>query len=187
MQDALTRAVYGKEAPTAKALFYEVADKTMDGTEVHMSQYAGSVLLLVNVASKCGLTKASYEELPKLHDEFGARGLKILAFPCSQFAGQEFGESEQICEFVKTYDEKMTDKLIFFEKGDVNGANAREVFSFLKQKLPNEDGTTDIRWNFTKFLVDHEGNPYKRYGPQTNPFQLKDDIEELLKKKETSS
>ena len=106
------------------------------------------VLLAVNVASKWGATKVSYTQLPKLHDEFGALGLKILAFPCNQFGGQEPGTNEEIMEFVKQFDADMANKLVFFDKTDVNGANAREVYSFLKQKLPNEDGSLDVRWNF---------------------------------------
>lgn len=81
-------------------------------------------------------------------DQYGARGLRVLAFPCNQFGGQEPGTSEQIQEFVAKYDPKMTEKLVFFEKADVNGAKAREVYSFLKSKCPNSDGTVDIRWNF---------------------------------------
>ena len=77
----------------------------------------------------------------------------------------------------------MDKKLVFFEKADVNGSNAREVYSYLKQALPNEDDSTDVRWNFAKFLVDHEGTPFKRYGPKTEPFAIKEDIEALLKKK----
>lgn len=87
-------------------------------------------------------------------------------------------------KFVEKFDAQ--DKLIFFEKADVNGANAREVFGFLKNKLPSDDGSSDIRWNFAKFLVDHEGTPYKRFGCQTPPFDMKESIEILLKKKEES-
>lgn len=76
------------------------------------------------------------------------------------------------------------DKFVWFEKGHVNGKDTREVYSFLKNKLPAEDGTSDIRWNFAKFLVDHEGTPFKRYGPKTEPDAIKADIEELLKKRE---
>lgn len=117
-------------------------------------------------------------------DEYGKRGLKVLAFPCNQFGGQEPGTAEEILKFVKKFD--CHDKLTFFEKGDVNGAGTREVFSFLKREIKSEDGTSDIRWNFAKFLIDHKGAPYKRYGPKTSPFAMKDDIEELLKRKEAS-
>jgi glutathione peroxidase len=85
-------------------------------------------------------------------DEYGSRGLKVLAFPCNQFGKQEPGTPEEIMAFVKTFDPNMLEKLNFFEKQDVNGANAREVFSFLKKALPAEDGTTDVRWNFSKYI-----------------------------------
>jgi len=107
-----------------------------------------------------------------------------LAFPCNQFGSQEPGSPEDIMEFVKKFDPDMLQKLDFFENTHVNGKKTREVFSFLKNSLPSSDGTTDIRWNFAKFLVDHEGVPFKRYGPTTEPFAMKDDIESLLKKKE---
>jgi len=133
------------------------------------------------------LTKQNYTEFSQLVDEYGAKGLKILAFPCNQFGGQEPGSHEDILNFVE---EKFgaKDKLTFFEKAPVNGKETREVFSFLKKKLPSDDGSADIRWNFAKFLVDHEGTPYKRFGPKTNPFAMKENIDELLKKKgETSA
>ena len=94
------------------------------------------------------------------------------------------GTHQQILDFVKNkYGAE--EKITFFEKNDVNGKNTREVFSFLKQALPNGDGSTDVRWNFVKFLLDHEGTPIKRYAPKDNPYEkMKDDIEELLDKKE---
>ena len=104
---------------------------------------------------------------------------------CSNTAQQESGTNEEILEFAESFDAR--EKFTFFEKGSVNGKDAREVFSFLKQKLPSEDGSTDIRWNFTKFLVNHKGEPYKRSSPTIAPAIMKDDIEFLLKKKEAES
>jgi len=115
-------------------------------------------------------------------DEYGDRGFKVLAFPCNQFGGQEPGTHEEIMEFANQFGAR--DKFTFFEKGSVNGAETREVYTFLKNALPWEDGTRDIRWNFAKFLVSHEGIPYKRFGSTEDPFSMKDDIEHLLKKKE---
>lgn len=92
------------------------------------------------------------------------------------------GTHDEILAFVDTKFQSK-DKFTWFEKGHVNGKETREVYSFLKNKLPAEDGTTDIRWNFAKFLVDHEGMPFKRYGPKTNPEDMKDDIEQLLAKR----
>jgi glutathione peroxidase len=131
------------------------------------------------------LTVQNYTEFSSLADEFGPRGLKILAFPCNQFGAQEPGTHEEILKFVEKFN--CREKLIFFEKAHVNGAKTREPFGFLKKALPSSDGTTDIRWNFTKFLIDHTGQPYKRYSPQTSPFELKNDISALLEKKEKSS
>jgi glutathione peroxidase len=94
------------------------------------------------------------------------------------------GTHEEILKFVDGFFPH--EKFTWFEKGEVNGSGTREVYSFLKRELPNHDGTGDIRWNFAKFLVDHEGKPYKRYGPKTAPLDMKDDIEELLKRKQSS-
>merc|ERR1712157_47542 len=129
--------------------------------------------------------KQNYTELVKLSDDYRNRGLEILAYPCNQFLKQEPGTNDEILAFVDKYGAR--DKLVFFEKADVNGAKAREVFGFLKNKLPNDDGSCDVRWNFAKFLVDHEGNPYKRFGPKTSPFEMRDSIETLLDKKEGKS
>lgn len=110
--------------------------------------------------------------------------MQVLAFPCNQFGGQEPGTHDEILKFAHQFD-NADEKYDFFEKGDVNGANTRQVFSFLKQKLPNEDGTNDIRWNFNIFLVDQEGNPTQRFQPSKTPYdELKPNIEELLKKAE---
>lgn len=128
------------------------------------------------------MTKANYVQFSKLYDEYNSKGLKLLAFPCNQFAAQEPGTREEILDFVES-NFGAKDKFVWFEKGDVNGQDTREVYSFLKQKLPAEDGSTDIRWNFAKFLVDREGTPVKRYGPQTAPKDMTADIEELLAKK----
>jgi len=117
-------------------------------------------------------------------EEYGKRGFQVLAFPCNQFGAQEPGTNEEILKFVDGFFPH--EKLNWFEKGDVNGAKTRETFSFLKRELPNKDETADVRWNFAKFLVDHQGIPYKRYGSKKPPLSIKDDIEFLLKKKESS-
>jgi len=166
--------------------FYDLADRDMDGNEVKMDKFKGDVLCVVNVASEWGLTKSNYVQFSKLFDEYDSRGFKILAFPCNQFGGQEPGTHDEILEFVESkFGAK--DKFTWFEKADVNGKDAREVYSFLKDSLSAEDGTKDIQWNFGKFLVDHEGNPFKRYHPKFNPEDMVTDIEELLKKKEADA
>jgi len=187
VQDKVTKAMYGKEVPVQTKSFYDLMDRDMDGREVRMSDFKGYVLCVVNVASKWGATKLNYTGLTKLADEYGSRGLKILAFPCNQFNKQEPGTHAEILDFVeKKFGAKK--KLTFFEKADVNGKNTRPVFSFLKQKLPNKDGSTDVRWNFSKFIIDHEGNPYERYSLGNDPYEkMKDSIEELLRRKEVAS
>jgi glutathione peroxidase len=185
LQDLGTKVVFGKEPKVTKTNFYDLVDKDMAGKVVPMSNFKGSVLLVTNVASFWGLTKQNYTELNALMDELGPRGLKVLAFPCNQFAKQEPKSHDEILKFVEKFG--CREKLTFFKKGHVNGSKTREIFGFLKNALPSSDGTKDIRWNFAKFLVDHNGQPFKRYGSKTSPFTFKDDIEELLQKKEKSS
>ena len=125
------------------------------------------------------MTKRDYSQLATLADEYGERGFKILAFPSGQFLNQEFDDNSEIEKFVN---EKMgmKDKLVLFEKANVNGKDAREVFTFLKDKL----GGGQISWNFNKFLVDPHGNPYSRWGAQDEPSVMISDIEKLLDQKE---
>lgn len=183
-KDPATKACFGKEKAAPKGEFYKLIDRDMNGNEVQMSTFEGKVLIAVNVASYWGLTKQNYTELVKICNDYGSRGLEVLAFPCNQFAREEPGTHEEILLFADKFNAR--DNLIFFEKADVNGASAREVFSFLKTKLPNDDGSNDnsISWNFAKFLIDHNGNPYKRYDPETSPFEMKNDIEILMNAKE---
>lgn len=111
----------------------------------------------------------------------------MLAFPCNQFGGQEPWDHEGILNFVEKKWTGLKDKIVWFEKGDVNGSNSREVFSFLKQRLSDDDGVENISWNFTKFLIDRDGNPCQRFGPKTSPLEFKERIEELLEKKTESA
>jgi len=181
IQDASTRAIFGKETLSKSKAFYDVIDQDMDGKDVEMSSFKNNVLLFVNVASKWGLTKLNYTQLPLIVDEYGQQGFKVCAVPCNQFGGQEPGSHEEILKFADKYGAR--DKFTWFKKGDVNGSKARDLYSFMKQALKNEDGTSDVRWNFAKFLIDHEGIPYKRYGAKTPPDDIKKDIEILLEKK----
>jgi len=183
-QDLVTKAIFGKEDVTMKEEFYDCVDRDMEGNQVKMEQFKGNVLLAVNVASKWGLTNQNYTELRKLLDDYKGKPFKVLGFPCNQFGGQEPGTHEDILNFVDKYG--LRDDVVWFEKADVNGANAREVFSFLKKTLPADDGTSDIRWNFSKFLIDADGVPTKRYGPQLPPLDIKSDIQALLRKAEAN-
>lgn len=121
----------------------------------------------------------NYTQLIELIDKYGDRGFKVLAFPCNQFLKQEPGGESEINSCIRLHG-GVRERLVVFSKADVNGANARPVFTYLKNKLPFKDGTTNVLWNFGKFLVDHEGVPYKRYGSQTEPTSMAEDIEALL-------
>ncbi|KAJ0398310.1 hypothetical protein P43SY_000832 [Pythium insidiosum] len=183
-QEALVGALVGigmqyREAATmdldvVKSI-YMLKDVDIDGNEVQFETYKGKVLLIVNVASNCGLASSNYAELVQLHERYHAEGLEILAFPCNQFGGQEPGTSDEIKAFVAGFKCEFR----FFQKGDVNGPGSREVFSFLKARLPGASGSY-IKWNFTKFLIDRNGQPAKRFAPTDSPLLMEDDISDLL-------
>ena len=157
----------------------KVTDLTVraaDGRDVALSDYAGQVLLIVNTASKCGFTP-QYEGLEALHRRFADRGFEVLAFPCNQFGAQEPGDAAEIASFCSlTYDVTFP----VFAKVDVNGENAAPIFNHLKKAQKGVLGTEAIKWNFTKFLVNREGEVVQRYAPTTKPEDLVKDIEALL-------
>ena len=149
--------------------------KQSDGSVESMSKYKGKVLLIVNTASKCGFTP-QYEGLEKLHKDFSDRGLEILAFPCNQFGNQEPGDADEIKNFCTlNYDVSFP----LMKKIEVNGKDEDPLWTFLKSEKSGLLGSR-IKWNFTKFLVDREGNVVARHGPAVKPEQLKSDIEALL-------
>ena len=149
--------------------------KQADGSMQDLSAHKGKVLLIVNTASKCGFTP-QYEGLEKLHQEFKDQGLEILAFPCNQFGHQEPGDADEIKNFCSlNYDVSFP----LMEKIDVNGDGADPLWKYLKSEKSGLLGSR-IKWNFTKFLVDREGNVVARYGPAVKPEQLKSEIEALL-------
>lgn len=149
--------------------------KQADGSIRDLSAHKGKVLLIVNTASKCGFTP-QYEGLEKLHQEFKDQGLEILAFPCNQFGHQEPGDADEIKNFCSlNYDVSFP----LMEKIDVNGDDADPLWKYLKSEKSGLLGSR-IKWNFTKFLVDRDGNVVARYGPAVKPEQLKSEIEALL-------
>lgn len=157
--------------------FYNFNVKNMRGEEISMSTYKNSVLLVVNVASKCGYTP-QYEGLEKLYKAYKRQGFGILGFPCNQFGGQEPGSHTEIQNFCKI-NYGVTFPL--FAKIDVNGENTDPLYVYLKNQAPGFLGSKSIKWNFTKFLIDRKGNIIKRYGSSTKPADLANDIEKLLK------
>jgi len=148
----------------------------LDGTATTLEDWRGQVLLIVNVASQCGLTP-QYAGLEALHRRFAARGFSVLGFPCNQFGGQEPGEAQDIAQFCSlTYDVTFP----MFAKVDVNGEKAHPLWKHLKGERPGLLGTEAIKWNFTKFLVDRGGNVVKRYAPTDEPDGIAKDVERYL-------
>ncbi len=148
----------------------------LDGTERALADWRGKVLLIVNVASRCGLTP-QYTGLEALQRRYAARGFEVLGFPCNQFAGQEPGSAEEIRSFCST---KYDISFPLFAKVDVNGDGAHPLWKHLKEEKPGLLGIEAIKWNFTKFLVDREGRVIKRYAPTDEPSSIERDIEAAL-------
>lgn len=154
---------------------YDFSAKTLDGEEVSLEKYKGHVCIIVNVASRCGHTKSNYEQFVELYDKYSeSKGLRILAFPCNQFGGQEPGDSNKISEFIK----KKNVKFDVFEKISVNGKNAHPLWKFLQEKIAGPKGKP-IKWNFTKFIIDEEGKVVSRHQPSVKPLTLIDSLEKV--------
>lgn len=179
------------------AKIYDFKTTSNKGGEVDFSQYEGKVLLIVNTASKCGFTP-QYDGLEDLYQKYKDQGLVIIGFPCDQFNGQEPGSNEEIAEFCRL-NHGVTFPLM--AKTEVNGPNAEPIFEFLKAQAPVEEyigfkakatakmlkglsksmeKDSDIRWNFTKFLVSRDGTVIKRYAPTTTPADIEKDIKGIL-------
>jgi len=156
--------------------FYDFKALTLQGKEVGMDTYKGKVILVVNTASKCGLTP-QFEGLEKLYRDYKDKGLVILGFPCNQFANQEPGSEKDIAEgCLINYGVTFP----MFSKIDVNGENAHPIYKYLKSELKGGIFGSKIKWNFAKFMLDRTGKPYKRFSPTTSPEKLRSDIEKLL-------
>jgi phospholipid-hydroperoxide glutathione peroxidase len=149
---------------------YDFHANDITGKDVPLEKYRGHVLIIVNVASNCGLTETNYKQLQELYNKYSEKnGLRILAFPCNQFAGQEPGTPEEIQNFVKQYNVTFD----MFEKIDVNGENAHPLWKWLKTKQHGTI-TNDIKWNFTKFIVNKEGKAVERFAPSTEPLSMEE-------------
>lgn len=154
----------------------DLALTSLDGTPRRLSDLAGTALLVVNVASRCGFTP-QYAGLEALHRRFAPRGFAVLGFPCNQFASQEPATEAEIGAFCQaTYDVTFQ----MFAKVEVNGPGAHPLFRHLKAAVPGLLGSERIKWNFTKFLVDPNGTVVRRYGPATKPEAIAKDVEALL-------
>lgn len=159
----------------AQSVFdFSAAD--LRGQPQPLAQWRGKVLLIVNTASACGFTP-QYAGLQALQDRYGPQGFSVLAFPCNQFGAQEPGDAAEIADFCTVnYDVTFP----VFAKIDVNGSGADPLFERLRKDAPGLMGTTSIKWNFTKFLVDRSGKTVRRYAPNDTPESLRADIEKLL-------
>ncbi|CAI8345833.1 MAG: glutathione peroxidase [Alteromonadaceae bacterium] len=147
-----------------------------NGIDTPLSDYKGQVLLVVNTASRCGFTP-QYEGLEKLYNEYKDSGFSVLAFPCNQFGAQEPGSTADIVDFCTT---RFQTTFPLFEKIDVNGDNAHPLYKHLKSTVKGIMGTERIKWNFTKFLINREGEVVARYGSQKKPADIAKDISSLL-------
>lgn len=155
---------------------YSFNATSLAGAPVSLDTYRGKVLLIVNTASECGFTP-QYAGLQKLYDQYESRGFSVLGFPCNQFGKQEPGEAAQIGAFCeRNYGVTFP----MFGKIDVKGGNAHPLYRYLTDEAPGIFGLKAIKWNFTKFLVDRNGNIVKRYAPSTKHDEIAADIEKLL-------
>lgn len=157
---------------------YDYSAVLNNGKEISLKEYAGKVLLVVNTASACGLTP-QYEGLQKLYKKYQEQGFEILAFPCNQFKNQEKGSSEEIKNFC---DLNFNISFPLFDKIDVNGDDTHPAFAYLKDNARGFFGSTNIKWNFNKFLVGKDGKVVKRFAPVTKPHKLQGAIERELAK-----
>ena len=154
---------------------YEFNVKMTNGVEKSLSEYEGKPLIIVNTASKCGLTP-QFQGLQELYDKYNEKGLEVLGFPCDQFGKQEFDNIEETTQFCQL---NYGVTFPIFAKIDVNGENSDPLFTFLKEKKKGLL-SNNIKWNFTKFLIDSNGQVVERYAPTTEPAKIEEDLKRLL-------
>jgi glutathione peroxidase len=155
---------------------YEFQAETLDGHPAPLTDYRGQVVLIVNTASKCGLTP-QYEGLEALYRKHKDKGFSVLGFPCNQFGGQEPGDAAQIADFCST---SFDVSFPMFSKIEVNGPQAHPLYAYLKKEKKGVLGSEGIKWNFTKFLVSRDGQVVERFAPTTTPQALESAVEALL-------
>ena len=168
--------INNKEAMDNDKNIYSFSCKLTDGKEIKLSDFASKILLVVNTASKCGFTP-QYKGLESLQKKYNASGFNVLGFPCNQFGSQEPGADEEIQEFCSV---NFGVSFPIFSKIEVKGKSAHPIFQFLTSKCPGLMGSESIKWNFTKFLINKNGLPIKRFAPNTKPEKIASHIEGLL-------
>jgi glutathione peroxidase len=162
---------------------YDLSAQAIDGTAQKLDRYKGKVMLVVNVASKCGFTP-QYSGLERLYEKYASKGLVVLGFPCDQFGHQEPGDDESIQSFCSA---SYGVTFPMFAKIEVNGPNTHPIYRLLKREAPGVLGTTSIKWNFTKFLVDRSGKVVRRYASADKPSKIESDLAELLERSTSPS
>ena len=165
--------------PLREKFMKSIYDYKVDDSQknpVSLSDYKGKTLLIVNVASRCGLTP-QYKGLQEIYSKYSDKDFEILAFPCNQFGAQEPGSNEEIKEFC---DINFNVSFKIFDKINVNGSSASPLFKHLKNEAKGVMGSEAIKWNFTKFLIDNNGSVVKRYSPQTTPDKIDEDLSKIL-------
>ena len=155
---------------------YNISVKDIDMNLVDLNAYEGKTLLIVNVASKCGFTP-QYKDLQNLYEKYQDKGLEVLGFPCNQFGAQEPGTNEEVKSFC---DVNYNVSFKMFNKIDVNGPDASPLFKFLKHESPGIMGTEAIKWNFTKFLVNKDGQVIKRFAPKDGESEIESELQKIL-------
>ncbi|ONK68005.1 uncharacterized protein A4U43_C05F6200 [Asparagus officinalis] len=166
----------GSHSVPIETSIHQFTVKDSSGKDVDLGRYKGKVLLIVNVASKCGFTETNYTQLSELYAKYRHKDFEILAFPCNQFLSQEPGTSQEAKEFACT---RFQAEYPIFQKVRVNGPDAAPVYKFLKANQPGFM-MSRIKWNFTKFLVDKDGKVIARYAPTRNPLSIEKDIQKAL-------
>lgn len=158
------------------APIYEFKVKDIKQQEHSLDEFRDKVMLIVNTASKCGFTP-QYKGLQELYDQYHVRGLEVMGFPCNQFGAQEPGSNDEIASFCEM---NFGVNFPMFDKVEVNGENAHPLYKYLSEAKPGLLNTKAIKWNFTKFLVDRQGNVIERFAPNTEPAAIAEAIEKLL-------
>ncbi|MFH0067301.1 glutathione peroxidase [Peribacillus sp. NPDC056705] len=155
---------------------YEFEVNKINGETISLEEYRGKVMIIVNTASKCGFSP-QYDDLQSLYVQYKEDGVVVLGFPCNQFLNQEPGDDLEIDSYCK-----LNRGITFpmFAKVNVNGKEAHPLFSYLTENAPGVMGSKSIKWNFTKFLIDRNGNIVSRYAPKTKPLEMEEDIKKLL-------
>ncbi|MFF2857403.1 glutathione peroxidase [Peribacillus sp. NPDC058002] len=155
---------------------YEFEVNKINGETISLEEYRGKVMIIVNTASKCGFSP-QYDDLQSLYVQYKEDGVVVLGFPCNQFFNQEPGDDLEIDSYCK-----LNRGITFpmFAKVNVNGKEAHPLFSYLTENAPGVMGSKSIKWNFTKFLIDRNGNIVSRYAPKTKPLEMEEDIKKLL-------